>query len=1014
MPVVSRKSLFRCARAPFFPPPPPTPLPCLSLTIYAFRIKDGYLNPFSCVPFCLQTHRPVALDASFTPFVPPQKGTSPAPLPAPTSAVTADSYISPTVTRATLAVFLSSLLRAKAGTVRTELTTFIVSLLNDTYLPALPASSDANCADALRSACYGQGFILDPTTAQLAHLDLQGHPTQSDAGRLVPSDQTISFPQGVHLSFPGLLPAENAVLGSAPWAAAAWLSLLGRGWTSAQMMAEAALGVGLEAFGAPVDRLEAGLFEASRAVTPAAVAADVRAILTGSSLVADRKHGCGNREGVMEAALGLGAVRDAATPVVALAKRVREASYYPGAHVLPSSQPVLTFAGALVRNLRWTRDRLTALVEVSERNEKATDAVATAGGSNSGPVMEAVRAYIASTEGKCKEIQAEIARCVTTSTVTEIEGVGSAPLLPAVAVAWATAALNSDAAAVELAAGADACRTKLGCADDVDLVTASAEQRGTGKKPKKGVPYMGFGSAAVATLMERHVVEHQPRAGEIPEASSSSTSSSLPRGPDRLAKWASDLSLASPLALRLAAEIRATVYANLGVRKPKVVKGARDFMPDQMTIRDKAFGIITDVFKRHGAVAIDTHVFELRETLTGKYGEDSKLIYDLADQGGELLSLRYDLTVPFARFVALHGVGSIKRYHLARVYRRDQPQMNRGRFREFFQCDFDIAGSFPSMVADAEVVAVMAEIIHRLDLGPFQIKLSHRRLLSCLTALAGVPADKFKPVCSAVDKLDKESWATVRDELLEKGISGDVADRLWSFVQIKGEPQATLEVLRASPLAGHPDGAAALEELETLFSYLDKLDDTGSVKLDLSLARGLDYYTGIIYECVLLGGGGESVGSIAAGGRYDGLVGMFSGKDVPAVGCSIGIERVFAIMEAQARRRAEETGVPIRESCTQVLVASIGKGHLPKRMEVAAMLWRGGIAAEFGYKPNPPLPEQLGTALKGGVPCMVIFGNDELEKGTVKVKDLAAEVELEVPERELVETLRRIIAEKGW
>ena len=156
------------------------------------------------------------------------------------------------------------------------------------------------------------------------------------------------------------------------------------------------------------------------------------------------------------------------------------------------------------------------------------------------------------------------------------------------------------------------------------------------------------------------------------------------------------------------------------------------------------------------------------------------------------------------------------------------------------------------------------------------------------------------------------------------------------------------------------------------------------------------------------------MGSIAAGGRYDGLVGMFSGKDVPAVGCSIGIERVFAIMEAQARRRAEETGVPIRESCTQVLVASIGKGHLHKRMEVAAMLWRGGIAAEFGYKPNPPLPEQLGTALKGGVPCMVIFGNDEFEKGTVKVKDLAAEVELEVQERELVETLRRIIAEKGW
>lgn len=190
-------------------------------------------------------------------------------------------------------------------------------------------------------------------------------------------------------------------------------------------------------------------------------------------------------------------------------------------------------------------------------------------------------------------------------------------------------------------------------------------------------------------------------------------------------------------------------------RKPKIPKGTRDFAPSQMALRKKAFQIITDVFLKHGAVEIDTPVFELKETLTGKYGEDSKLIYDLQDQGGELLSLRYDLTVPFARYLALKNITNIKRYHIAKVYRRDNPALSKGRFREFYQCDFDIAGNYDTMLPDAEVIKVVDEILTNLQLGEFVIKVNNRKLLDAMVELSGAPKQKFKQICSSLDKLDK-------------------------------------------------------------------------------------------------------------------------------------------------------------------------------------------------------------------------------------------------------------------
>jgi histidyl-tRNA synthetase len=293
-----------------------------------------------------------------------------------------------------------------------------------------------------------------------------------------------------------------------------------------------------------------------------------------------------------------------------------------------------------------------------------------------------------------------------------------------------------------------------------------------------------------------------------------------------------------------------------GRRRPKIAKGTRDFTPDQMRIREQAFATIRRVFKRHGGVEIDTPVFELKEVLTGKYGEDSKLIYDLADQGGELLSLRYDLTVPFARFLAMNSVGNIKRYHIAKVYRRDQPQLTRGRYREFYQCDFDVAGSYTRMVADSEVLTVAIEILSELPIGSFLIKLNHRQILDAVFEICGVPSEKFRTICSAVDKLDKASWSEVKDEMVfEKGLPEDVADKIGTFVLHKGEPKVLWDQLMSVKTFGDHKGAlTAMEDMRLLFQYLDAMGTLSYVSFDLSLARGLDYYTGLIYEAVLTDG----------------------------------------------------------------------------------------------------------------------------------------------------------------
>ncbi|KAK0734117.1 hypothetical protein B0T26DRAFT_746069 [Lasiosphaeria miniovina] len=480
----------------------------------------------------------------------------------------------------------------------------------------------------------------------------------------------------------------------------------------------------------------------------------------------------------------------------------------------------------------------------------------------------------------------------------------------------------------------------------------------------------------------------------------------------------------------------------------KTPKGTIDWDGSDMIIREKIFSTITEVFKRHGGVTIDTPVFELREILAGKYGEDSKLIYDLADQGGELCSLRYDLTVPFARYLAMHkNITQIKRYHIAKVYRRDQPAVKKGRMREFYQCDFDIAGAFDPMIPDAEIIRIINEVFDSLGWqGAYTIKLNSRKILDGIFQVCGVPENLIRPISSAVDKLDKMPWEDVRKEMVdEKGLDSAVADKIGKWVVLKGQRDLLEKLKQDEDLSANPSMQQGFADLEALFTYLEYFGALHTVSFDLSLARGLDYYTGVIYEVVTEGSAPEvsasaaasaaasdslskaprkksgksgdpdedrsndptvGIGSVAAGGRYDNLVGMFSGKSqVPCVGISFGIDRIFSI--TNARMKAQHKTEEPRKNDVDVFVMAFGGGKdftglLKERSEICASLWSAGIKAEFLYKLKPKFQNQFKAAEANGVPFALILGEDELAQGKARLKEMGLPDDHPLKEGELI------------
>nr|XP_023013924.1 histidine--tRNA ligase, cytoplasmic [Leptinotarsa decemlineata] len=442
----------------------------------------------------------------------------------------------------------------------------------------------------------------------------------------------------------------------------------------------------------------------------------------------------------------------------------------------------------------------------------------------------------------------------------------------------------------------------------------------------------------------------------------------------------------------------------------KTPKGTRDFSPEQMALRLGVMEKIVSVFKKHGAQTIDTPVFELKEVLTGKYGEDSKLIYDLKDQGGEILSLRYDLTVPFARYLAMNKITNIKRYHIAKVYRRDNPSISKGRYREFYQCDFDIAGAYDPMIPDAECVKIVYEILSNLKMLPFVIKLNHRKLLDGIFEACGVPLDNFRSICSAVDKLDKSPWEEVRNEMVnEKGLSEECADKIGEYVRLNGKSELVEKLMADESLSKTKSALEGLEAMKLLLKYCEIYGTSDKILFDLSLARGLDYYTGVIYEAVLLEDkslpGEVSVGSVAGGGRYDNLVGMFDpkNKQVPCVGVSIGVERLFAVMES----RQLALNMKQRTTEVEVYVATAQKNLLDERMKLCNELWNEGFKVEQSYKKNPKLLAQLQHCEEYSIPLAVILGESELKNGVVKLRVVSSREEIEVKRTSLADEVRK-------
>jgi histidyl-tRNA synthetase len=513
--------------------------------------------------------------------------------------------------------------------------------------------------------------------------------------------------------------------------------------------------------------------------------------------------------------------------------------------------------------------------------------------------------------------------------------------------------------------------------------------------------------------------------------------------------------------------------------EPRVPRGMRDILPEQMMRRQYVMDIILGVFEEFGYEPLSTPAIELEETLKGKYGKEAeRLVYSATyGQGDEKLWLRYDLNVPLCRVIAQYPdlPKPFKRYQVAPVWRADRPQ--KGRYREFFQCDADTIGS-GSMLADAETIAIIYTILTRLGFRSFTTFINNRKILKGIGQFAGVPQALLRGLYQSIDKLPKIGLAGVRQELLSVGlpdpifdslrrvarlylqgklklsdlaaklraekvpsadgsqvdfpvevataalpalndilsaqtpgevdpaevqetagalvnglipvlrsvysqatelIPAPVVDRLLSLLQLKGDSAETLSALRQQ-LGQFPEAAEGITELEEILQYLKLMGVPEKFyKIDISMTRGLEYYTGPIYETIVEESG---VGSVTGGGRYDKLIGLYTDRSLPATGTTIGIERILVVMEDQNMFPPSLGRTPI-----QVLVTTFDQNLLAESLKTAVMLRQAGLRTQV-YSDPAPLREQIGFADKKGIPLLVIIGPDEAAQGSLTIRDL--------------------------
>ena len=413
-------------------------------------------------------------------------------------------------------------------------------------------------------------------------------------------------------------------------------------------------------------------------------------------------------------------------------------------------------------------------------------------------------------------------------------------------------------------------------------------------------------------------------------------------------------------------------------------------------LRQTVIGRFRDVFERHGFEPIETPVLEYYDTLTGNI-DDEKLIYHFEDQGGREVGMRFDLTVPLARFVAQHRnelIFPFKRYHIAPVWRADRPQ--RGRFREFWQCDADIVGT-DSMLADADVVSIIVESLQSVNMPNFVVRINHRRLLESFARYAGVPEERSGSVYRAIDKLDRIGADGVVQELVDGGVDAGIAGRIIDLLSISGAPDEMLGKI-AAQLEGIDIASKAIEDLSNLFNYLAALGlPPDTYELDLSLARGLGYYTGPVFEATARDG---NIGSLAGAGRYDGLVGRFSKQQLPATGISLGIERIIVVAE-------EMNLLESSRSVCDVLVTLFDDDSVSESLKLATELRSQGLKVDTFLEPGKGLGQQFRYAGRKGMPFAIVLGPDEIARGVVALKNLESGEQVDVERTGIVEAVRR-------
>jgi len=431
---------------------------------------------------------------------------------------------------------------------------------------------------------------------------------------------------------------------------------------------------------------------------------------------------------------------------------------------------------------------------------------------------------------------------------------------------------------------------------------------------------------------------------------------------------------------------------------PRTLKGFRDFLPDLMLPRERLIETATEVYRSYGFCPIDTPALEYLDILLGKgSAETDKQLYQFTDHGGRQVGLRFDLTVPLARYTAQHFAEltfPFKRYHFGKVWRGENTQA--GRYREFMQCDFDTIGT-KSLTSDIETALVINDLFVRLGFTRFTIRINNRKVLSGLLDKHGI-ADKTAPILRTLDKLGKIGKDAVLKEMTETAtITSSQAEKVLTLTELTGTPDETLLALR-SLLSGNPLGEEGVAQLDELFRATNAAGlPKDRLVLDVSIARGLDYYTGMIYETFLNDLPG--IGSVCSGGRYDNLAELYTKQELPGVGASLGLDRLISAMEELGM--IEKISTPV-----QVFLPFFAANRLSDYLGFASALRRSGIGVEF-YPEAKKLGQQLKYADKRGFRWAVIIGEDEWTKSCCQIKDLQTGESVECPIAECAGRLRQ-------